>query len=336
LLDGWRLDDGWRGRDFFRRYLEDDPTFRDRNVWVAADRGELVSCVQIFPRQVLLRGRAVPLAGIGSVFTRAGRRREGLASTLLERALEAAAERGMEIALLYAARVGWYERRGWRSLPHVPTRIEPPRRRASLDAGDPFRIQTVDGSEIGELDLGAVARLHARFGAVLDGPLRRSRHAWRWSLRLAGNPRERFLLAWHAGRLAAYARATVLGGRRTVTEWAWEPDQERALAALLVRAGALSWERLLPVARGTIRRRRRRSTALRAPAVHGDGLVQALRDSGLRLVRRPERGLMARCLDPAALAVRLGVERRRGENGSELLLRSVRAERLCCWLSDRF
>ena len=42
LLDGWPLADGWRGRDFFRRYLEDDPSYADEDVWVALDAGKLV------------------------------------------------------------------------------------------------------------------------------------------------------------------------------------------------------------------------------------------------------------------------------------------------------
>ena len=37
LLDGWDVGDGWRGRDFFRRYVELDPTYADENVWVAAE-----------------------------------------------------------------------------------------------------------------------------------------------------------------------------------------------------------------------------------------------------------------------------------------------------------
>ena len=50
LLDSWELPDGWRGRDFFRRYIEYDSAYRDDNFWVAEDRGRLVSCVQVFPR----------------------------------------------------------------------------------------------------------------------------------------------------------------------------------------------------------------------------------------------------------------------------------------------
>ena len=33
LLDGWSLPDGWSGRAFFERFIEDDPTFADDNVW---------------------------------------------------------------------------------------------------------------------------------------------------------------------------------------------------------------------------------------------------------------------------------------------------------------
>ena len=67
LLDHWELPDGWRGRDFFRRYVEDDPTFEDENVWVAVDAGRLVSCVRICPRPLRIRGEAVSALGAAGV-----------------------------------------------------------------------------------------------------------------------------------------------------------------------------------------------------------------------------------------------------------------------------
>ncbi len=87
LLDGWEMPDGWRGRDFFRRWIDHDPTWADENVWVAAENGELVSAVQIFPRELRVQDHSVPTGGIGSVYTRESRRREGVAGALLERAL---------------------------------------------------------------------------------------------------------------------------------------------------------------------------------------------------------------------------------------------------------
>ena len=114
LLDGWPFPDGQSGRDFFRRYIELDPAFEPRNVWVAERAGELVSCVQIFPRRVRIGGRALPMGGIGSVFTRPDARRRGVAGALLERATEAMRERGMVLSYLYAERLQWYGRYGYR------------------------------------------------------------------------------------------------------------------------------------------------------------------------------------------------------------------------------
>lgn len=114
LLDGWPFPDGQSGRDFFRRYIELDPAFEPRNVWVAERAGELVSCVQIFPRRVRIGGRALPMGGIGSVFTRLECRRRGIAGALLERVIDAMRERGMVLSYLYAERLQWYGRYGYR------------------------------------------------------------------------------------------------------------------------------------------------------------------------------------------------------------------------------
>jgi len=132
LLDLWALPDGWRGRDFFRRYVEDDPTFEDENVMVAEEAGELVSCVQIFPRPVRIRGRAVPMGGIGSVFTKPEQRHGGLARRLLELALERMRERGLLVSLLFGdERI--YHVLGWRAWRVAETR-DGLRLRAVLDA----------------------------------------------------------------------------------------------------------------------------------------------------------------------------------------------------------
>ena len=128
LLDLWPLDDGWQGRDFFRRYMEDDPSFSVRNVWVAIDgENRLRSCVQIFPRSILLRGQEVRCGGIGSVFTHPDARRQGLAEDLLKAAVVAMTQRGFEVSLLFAARIAWYTKLGWRSLERPAWYLSSPR-----------------------------------------------------------------------------------------------------------------------------------------------------------------------------------------------------------------
>src|SRR5262250_2038754 len=65
LLELWYHD-----REFFARYNQNDPKFRDELCLIARDGRALVATVQIFDRAVRLDGQATPMGGIGSVFTR--------------------------------------------------------------------------------------------------------------------------------------------------------------------------------------------------------------------------------------------------------------------------
>src|ERR1700746_1348897 len=93
LLVPWHND-----RDFFARYNQIDPTFRDELCLVARDRGHLVSTVQIFDRPVILYGQTVPMGGIGSVFTREDYRHKSVASTLMRLAVETMIREGFEVS----------------------------------------------------------------------------------------------------------------------------------------------------------------------------------------------------------------------------------------------
>jgi GNAT superfamily N-acetyltransferase len=328
LLDGWELRDGWRGRDFFRRPIEHDPTFADDNVWVAADAGRLVACVQIFPRLLRVRGTAVPTGGIGSVFTRPETRGSGVASALLERSLAVMPERGMELSLLFAARHVFYGRVGFGLWP---------RSRPLLLRGDataPPEPGRAGSRFVPARDLAAVAALQAEYSAPFDGTVVRDSALWQGSLALAGNPGEEFRVARDAdGRLAAYARALVLEGFFMIGEWARRPDAAAALANLVVGL-------LAPRQADPLEREGRPSTELRkllvAPTPPDAALYAALEKRGVEVKSFDERGAMLHCLDADALARRLGESRRSGEDPRAFLQRMIPSDRFCFWPSDRF
>jgi predicted N-acetyltransferase YhbS len=327
LLDPWPLPDGWRGRDFFRRYVEDDPTFEDENVLVAEEAGELVSCVQVFPRPVNLLGRAVPMGGIGSVFTRAERRRAGLARRLLELALERMHARGILVSLLFGDEriysvLGW---RAWAARALLAVR-EAEAARAPAPA---IEIRAFDRAR----DLAAVREIHAGYSGRLDGTVVRDDRLWEASLRVAGNPHEEFLVALRAGAPVAYARAVVLHSFLVVSELGRTDAGGEALAALVDRM--LSPRPEDPLARpGRPSAELRRVAAL--PWVPDAELHAALaaRALSLRTVENPS--VMWRCLDAPALARRLDLELLPGEDGEGLLRRVLPAERFTWWTSDRF
>ena len=323
LLDGWPFPDGQSGRVFFRRYIELDPTFEPRNVWVADQGGELVSCVQIFPRRVRIGGRVLPMGGIGSVFTRPDHRRRGVAGALLERVIDAMRERGMVLSYLLAERLRWYGQygyrpwsRGWRTL-HWPGVGESP-------AGGARRYDPV--ADAGELERLWSIYAAGAAGAPLDGVVDRgSVEDWQGSFRLAGTPEEDIWIAGGGSHRAAYLRVADFNGRLRVLEWGRERDAAPALCELLRAAMA-----------------GRRVESIRMPLIRDEALEGLLAAAGTRIDTRPAWNevpedatppatWMVRSLDDDALASRLGVA-----NEGDLLARFLPPERFAFWEADRF
>lgn len=308
LLDAWDVGDGWRGRDFFRRYLEDDPTYDDDNVWVAAEGSTLAACVQVFPRAIRIRGHEVPLGGIGTVFTDPAWRRRGLGETLLERAGSDMRARGFETSLLFPApdRQAWYRRLGWESW----TR----RRLWVTGPGDPSATgaEPLDPAR----DLAGIRALHAAYSGRLDGVAPRDERLWTASLRNAGNPGEDFRVVREGGAVRAYARAIVLGGLPTVAEFGRAEGAADALARVLV--SAIGDKALVP------------------DLSHEPGLEDALRRRGMEVKAFEDPFAMLRCLDARALARRTGETVRPGETPNAYLRRLLPEARLRWWVADRF
>lgn len=326
LLDLWRLPDGWRGRDFFRRHVEEDPTFEDENVVVAEEAGELVSCVQVFPRPVNLRGRAVPMGGIGSVFTRPERRRGGLARRLLELALERMRARGLLVSLLFGDEriyheLGW---RAWEAKALLAVREGAPAVQA-----EGVEMRAFDRAR----DLARVREIHARYSGRFDGPVVRDDRLWETSLRMAGNPREEFLVALRGGGIVAYARAIVLSSFLVVSELGRTDAGAEDLAALVNRI-------LEPREEDPLAKPDRPSAQLRRVAaltwLPDAELHAALAARGLAVKPVDNPSVMWRCVDAPALARHLDVEIRPGEDGESLLRRVLPPGCFTYWTADRF
>ena len=311
LLDGWPLPDGWRGRDFFRRYVEDDPSYRDENVWVAAEGGRLVACVQIFPRTLRAGGAALALGGIGSVFTRPERRRSGIASALLTSAEAAMRERGMAIGMLFTGRLAWYESLGWLRWPSARAIYL----RGDRSAARPCDAELCDFDAARDLD--DVKAIHAAYDAPRPGTVVRGDADWQGSLRLAGNPGEAFRVARRHGAVTAYARTTALEGHPILSEFGRRDDAAGDLAALLDTAFASGGGAFGP-----------------APA--DAELEKALAERAIALRPLGDPNSMLRCLDLEALRAAAGAEPRRGESDADLLARILPPERLLFWPADRF
>lgn len=329
LLDQWPLSDGWRGRDYFRRYIELDPNYADENFHVAEQDGALVACVQIFPRTLRAGATTIPVGGIGSVFTSEKARGSGVASQLLEASVAAMRARGMELSLLFAVRHGFYARLGWILWPRQRPLWITTDALAAPDAS--LRVDAFDAAR----DLEAVMALHARYSASRDGTTVRDRALWIGNLAFGGNPTEAFQVARDAaGRVVAYARTSLFEGFCAVLELgrAESPEAVAALADLVLRELAPREDDAFAARAGKSSAEFRRT--LLAPTHDDAALDAALAARGVLIKHFEEKSSMLRIVNADALARRFDASP--DESPESLLRRVLPPERLVCWPADRF
>src|SRR5216683_656076 len=174
----------YNDREFFARYNQLDPLFRDELCLVARDRGRLVSTVQIFDRAINLANnldrQVVPMGGIGSVFTVEEYRHKGVASALMRLAVDTMVREGFEVSLLFAERLTFYSQFGWRA---VQRKFSILAGAANIKAPTHFLIDVFD--EPG--DLAAIAEIHRAYSGRFNVSAIRDQASWRANLEFAGN-----------------------------------------------------------------------------------------------------------------------------------------------------
>jgi predicted N-acetyltransferase YhbS len=214
----------WFGdREFFARYFRHDPNFRDDLCFVAVDDGRIGSTLQVFRKRVRINGAVLEVGGVGNVFTSAAYRERGVASVLLTQAIATMDAHQFDLSLLFAVRLLFYSRHGWRSHLRHLLFVDP----AAVDATGPYRVASFAAS-----DLDAVMEIYERYCADFNGPTVRDLNYWHGQLRYAGNPGEDFAVARSDGRVVAYMRGTSLYDFYQIIEHGCLPGHEEALMQL--------------------------------------------------------------------------------------------------------
>ena len=320
LLSEWPFRDERRGDEFFARFLDSDPRFHPDNVWVAAAGDELLSCCQIFPRELRIAGEPVAAGGIGTVFTKPEARGRGHAKQVLVAAVEEMTRRGYLISLLHAGRLDWYEARGW-------TRWTPST--ANLELLDGFERPRILETPLSlmrfdeDLHLEAVRRLAAAYSADRHGTVVRSAEDWQGSLRLAGNPVEEFVVGQDPklDEPVVFLRGCIIEDAWQVLEWACVDGYQEHLAELFAMTlRTVGQERVV------------------APLLQDEALAAELRRRGLEQHRpAPEAAQwMLRCLAPEQLAAQFAVPDELAQNGEALLRVLLPPPAFHFWTADRF
>jgi predicted N-acetyltransferase YhbS len=296
-------------RQVFELYMSYDPALGPEDTWVAMHDGQPVSCVQIFTKQVRIRGETLLMGGIGSVGTHPDHRSQGLASELLRRADEDMRGRGMALALLFSDRVSFYGRLGWVSIPQGKLALHRKENAAAAaPSGVEIRPYHAD-------DRPQVEDLYERHTRTFETSTVRNQSYWDGQLRYAGNPDEDFRVAARGGRLVAYARKVALEWGTYAMEYARDPGASEELAVLLTALAPDEGALLVPWAGDT-------------------QLERALEPYAKRLDHFHDPGSMWRVLDRARLERLL--DSPTGDGDRALLERLVGGPGVLYWYSDRF
>jgi predicted N-acetyltransferase YhbS len=334
----------WYGdREFFARYNQNDPQFRDDFCLVACDGGRIVSTVQIFDRSVNLEGQAVPMGGIGSVFTREEYRHKGIASALMRLAIETMTREGFEVSLLFAERLGFYRRFGWREIERKFTILADA---ARLNAHGEFLIDVFDADR----DLAETAAVHRAYSGRFNATATRDDAAWRANLKFAGNQpepmgggsNEYFILCRRAEQITAYARIAPFHGISMVMEFGHLPGAIGAMLAAFRHLGESAAG--LPLSYAT-RGDHRSAALLRNGAAasssgvlvthtaHDPDLEALLAAAGCPVTHHLDNNYMWRVLSPDKLAARFGVEPNAAAEHAMAIFTDPRS---LYWTADRF
>jgi predicted N-acetyltransferase YhbS len=314
LLGRWYNDRG----EFFARYNQNDPSFRDALCLVARDGGRLVSTVQIFDRAINLDGQSVPMGGIGSVFTLDEYRHKGVASALMRLSVDTMVREGFEVSLLFAERLTFYNQFGWRE---VERQFSILTAAASIRADDRDRF-VIDSFET-ERDLAEVVAIHRGYSGRFNVTAVRDDSTWRANLKFAGNQplhpgegsEEYFVVCRDASRIAAYARVTRFHGVSMIMEYGYPADGTGVDAMLATFKYLGESASGVPI---TVRRigDHRRAALLHSaskpaePSVlvthtaHDPALEKALGDAGCPVAHHTDNNYMWRVLAPDKLARR--------------------------------
>ena len=335
----------YNDREFFARYNQNDPTFRDELCLVALDDGCIVSTVQIFDRKINLDGKAVPMAGIGSGFTREDYRHKRVASGLMNLAVTTMEREGFEVSLLFAERLTFYNQFGWKELTRNFSVLANAPALRTPEFEPRFQIDVFDT----ERDLRDVVRLHREYSGRFDVTAPRNEAAWRANLQFAGNMpadpvggcEEYFVLARRGSEIAAYARATRFHGIAMVMEYGYAPSHPDAALALFRHMGEMAaTAKSSHAMRGDHRNARLLSgekpsgnAMLVTYTAHDSDVEKALTDAGCPVAHHPDNFYMWRINLPKKLADRFGMA---PDAASKYVLAKFGDRRSLYWTSDRF
>lgn len=126
----YKEDEGDVARDFPQLY----DAKNSKHLWVAKDAQTIVAHAGFYPAEMKVEGIALPVAGIGGVFSSPEVRGQGIGAQLVEKCAEEAKKGGAALAFLWSDKHEYYEKLGFHLIGRQWTIHFSPEQKAQLEA----------------------------------------------------------------------------------------------------------------------------------------------------------------------------------------------------------
>jgi predicted N-acetyltransferase YhbS len=226
--------------DFFIRRIENDPYLQLGDIRIAEEDGGIASSVTVVRRTMYWGGESVPFGGIGNVSSLPEKRGTGMASAVMNDALDHIKKIGLNVSILFTGINPFYEK--FRFV-IVPARIMRFKMLKKYESNYTIR-------NFSYADLEKVSAIYKEFNADLFGPVVRDTAYWKANLKFA-EPDEIFLVAEKNGGIEGYIRIVPPNSRNEIWEFGFTNiNAFKALiseAAEILNKDVLKTEALCPL-----------------------------------------------------------------------------------------
>lgn len=194
--------------DFFVRRIENDPYLQLGDIRIAEEDGGITSSVAVIRRTMYWGGEKVPFGGIGNVSSLPEKRGTGIASAVMNDALEHIKKIDLNVAILFTGINPFYERFRFVTVPAHIMRFNMLKKYES-----DYTVRNFSHA-----DLEKVSDIYKEFNADLFGPVVRDTSYWKANLKFA-EPDEIFLVAEKNGGIEGYIRVVPPNSRNEIWEF---------------------------------------------------------------------------------------------------------------------
>ncbi|HEX3074135.1 MAG TPA: GNAT family N-acetyltransferase [Ignavibacteriales bacterium] len=214
--------------DFFVRRIENDPYLQLGDIRIAEENNEIASSITVVRRKMYWGSENISFGGIGNVSSLPEKRGTGIASAVMNDAIEYMKGMDLNVSILFTGINPFYEKFRFVTVPAHIMRFEMLKKYESE-----YTVRNFSYA-----DLEKVSAIYKEFNADLFGPVVRDTAYWKANLKFA-EPDEIFLVAEKSGGIEGYIRLVPPNSRNEIWEFGF--TNINAFKALISEAaGALN------------------------------------------------------------------------------------------------